>query len=539
MSKLPAPLGRNLPAPTLLDRFLTSVAPGYGVRRYQARLALQFAGQYSGAKSNRTALKSWITTPGSADADALGDLWTLRARSRDLVRNNPIAVGASATSKAHTVGTGLRLRPQIRRSLLGMSQEAADAWEDRASELFDVWASSIAADVTLTQNFYQIQGLVFESVFESGDALVLRRIAKRPNVVPLALDVIEADRIATPLTLQADSLIRAGVKIDDDGAPVSYFVLDFHPGDFILATPLDFHEIPAWGAKSGERMALHVYRRRRPGQTRGIPELAPVIEILKQLDRYSEAEIMSAVVSSFFTVFMKTKDDSGLTGAAVPGNVQMSADEIALGPGAVVNVDTDEDIQIANPSRANANFDAFYSAVVRQIGVALSIPYELLIMHFAASYSASRAALEMASQFFKERREWLVSTFCQPVYEWFLVDAINAGVIEAPGFFADPVKRAAWCGAQWIPPARMSIDPKKEVEADEKEINLGIKTLDEVTLARTGRDWRRNTEQRAIEHAARVKAKLEPPILNPEGMEKTIPPEPGDGGSDSESGKGK
>lgn len=496
--------------PTLTDRFLASVAPSYAVRRYQARLAFYSTGQYAGARSDRAATKSWKTHAGSADTDSLGDLPTLRSRSRDLTRNNPISAGALKTSRSNVIGTGLTMRANVDRKLLGLSEEAAQEWEQHAEALFDLFARSKLADITRQQTFYELQTLVFGAVFESGDVLVTRRRPKvgRP-VVPLALGIVEADRIETPPEEVGRPDIRMGVKLDEDGAPLSYFVLNDHPGEAVLPAVGAYKEIPAWGERSGERMVLHVFRRLRPGQTRGIPELAPVIETLKQLDRFTEAELMKAVVSSFFTVFMRTDGDDGLAGAAFAG---AGPGEVALGAGTVVDIGKDESIDLAQSS-INSNFDPFFNAIVRQIGVALSIPYELLVMHFTASYSASRAALEMASQFFKETREWLAVNFCQPVYEWFLSDAINAGLIQAPGFYEDPVRRAAWLGSQWIGPARMMLDPLKEWKAEEVAVNMGARTLEQVITEKTGEDWETTTEQRGREHALRAKLKLEPEVL--------------------------
>lgn len=519
----PAPL--TLPAPTLLDRTIMAVAPEYGARRYRARVAMTFAGQYAGAKSNKTALKAWRTFAGSADADALGDLPALRARSRDLRRNNPIAAGAGRTGRAHTVGAGLAVRSTINRDILGLSVEQANAWERKTETLFDLWARSKSCDVSMKQNFYQLQGLIFDAVWDSGDCLILRRKPKTGAVVPLALSVIEADRIATPHDKMADPDVRSGVRVDDDGMAVAFYVLHDHPGDFVSQTAFDYTEVQAYGKNSGERMALHVYQKHRPYQTRGVPELAPIIEILKQLDRYSEAEIMAAVVSSFFTVFIKTRDNSALPdGEAIPG-MQTGADEVVMGPGAVMNIGTDEDVVTANPGRTNSNFDAFFSAIVRQIGVALGIPYELLIMHFTASYTASRAAIEIATKFFAERRDWIVSDLCDPVYEWFVSTAILSGLIEAPGFFESPARRAAWLGTNWIPPTGLVLDPVKEWEGDKAGIDLGATTLEEVTLKRTGGDWKAKTEQRSREHAARVAVRLEPPVLGvkPEPAERREP----------------
>ncbi len=97
-------------------------------------------------------------------------------------------------------------------------------------------------------------------------------------------------------------------------------------------------------------------------------------------------------------------------------------------------------------------------ALCRQVRVALELPYEILIKHFTASYSASRAALETAWQFFRRRRTWVARRFCQPVYEWVITEAVARGRLVAPGFLEDPLIRRAWLGAYWNGPARISLD---------------------------------------------------------------------------------
>ena len=82
-----------------------------------------------------------------------------------------------------------------------------------------------------------------------------------------------------------------------------------------------------------------------------------------------------------------------------------------MGNGSIVALDEGEEVQIADPSRPNPNFDPFVIAICRQIGAALEIPYELLVKNFTASYSASRASLLEAWKMFRMRREWLVGNF--------------------------------------------------------------------------------------------------------------------------------
>lgn len=101
--------------------------------------------------------------------------------------------------------------------------------------------------------------------------------------------------------------------------------------------------------------------------------------------------------------------------------------------------------------------DGFVTSICRQIGAALEIPYELLLKNFTSSYSASRGALLEAWKMFKMRRDWLSNGFCQPIYEEFLAEGIAKGRIYAPGFFADPMARKAYCGAEWNGPSQGQI----------------------------------------------------------------------------------
>jgi capsid protein len=181
----------------------------------------------------------------------------------------------------------------------------------------------------------------------------------------------------------------------------------------------------------------------------------------------------------------------------------------SLNYGKAVNLLPGEEPVPVNPGRPNAQFDPFVQAIIMQIGMALEIPYEVLAMRFNASYSASRAALLAAWRLFRRRRDWLASRMCQPVYELFLEEAILMGRIAAPGFFADPIIRAAWCKAQWVGDGPGSIDPEKEVTAAKLRVDLGISTLAAESIAYDGQPWDVKHKQRVREHEDRVEGDLE------------------------------
>lgn len=530
---------------TLLERAVSVVAPKRATEMAFARFGTSMAGQFAGASTKKTSMRTFNPRAGSADADSLGDLPTLRARSRDLARNAPIARGARNTTKTNVVGPGLRLAAKVDRELLGLSEEAAEAWEARTERLFDLWARSKMADVARKVNFYQMQALAFTSAWDSGDVFALRRYKEGTSFIALALQLIEADRVCTPHDKTTREDIRDGVELDADGEAIAYHVLNKHPGDDALLStykPEDWGRIPARGQFNVPLM-IHLMDNDRIGQTRGVPSLAPVIEALKQLDRYAEAELMAAVVSAFFTVFIKTTGDeeggdAGLANVSPGGMVtgEGAADvglprggEMALGSGTITELAPDEDITTVNPNRPNANFDPFFLAVIRQIGIALGIPYEVLIMHFSSSYTASKAAIETARQFFMDRRTWLATDFCQPGYEWFLNECVTRGIITAPGYLEDPVARLAWSGSQWIGRAPIVLDAVKEATAADKWLANGGRTLEQITTEAFGTDWKSNQEQRGRETALRRTLEIESSV--PEG-EPAPPAKPNPGDED-------
>lgn len=491
-----------LAQPNWLDRMVGFFSPVQAARRMRARMVMAIAGSWTGASYTRRSLKDWFVTPASADEDTLFDLETLRARSRDMVRNAPLATGAVNTVVMNVVGTGLSLLPRPDWEALGMTEEQADEWTAQVEREFRVWAESAECDVTRTQNFYGLQSLVFRSALESGDAFVLLpMIESRTNPYALRVQVVEADRVETPTGKKenAGNKIVAGVEMDANGAPLAYHILRNHPGS-PEGIKQDFIRVPAFGARTGRRNVLHIFERTRPGQTRGVPYLAPVIEPLKQLDKYTESELMAAVVASLLTVFVKSETGDGF---APPAGEQSSDSEIKLGTGTIVDLAPGEDITTVAPNRPNTAFDPFVQSVLRQIGVALGLPFEVLIKHFTASYSAARAALMEAWKFFRLRREFLAQTFCAPVYEAWMEEAVALGRIAAPGFFDDPARRIAYLQADWIGDAPAQIDPTKEVDAAAKRLEIGVSTLAEETMQLTGGVWKDKHREQVKERRMR------------------------------------
>lgn len=504
----------------IIDKFVESVSPQKALLREQARIRLEMvkavknSGYDEGGGSTvKNSMKGWNASSKDAFNDIDKNLDLLRQRSRSLFMSAPIATSAIRTTRTNVVGSGLKLKCRIDFNLLGISQEEADSWEKRTEKEFNLWAESKFCDALRLNNFYELQQLSLMSWLMNGDSITLIKRAKTERYMPygLRLHVIEADRVCNPNTngkvttiptAQSGNRIINGVEIDSEGAVTAYHICNMHPK--VNGGSKKWQRIQAFGTRTGLPNVLHVMDAERPEQYRGVPLLAPVIESLKQLTRYTEAELMAAVINGFFTVFVTSDnpDDKNneFAGGSGEENESSTADaDYRLGPGLINILKPGEKIETADPKRPNINFDGFVSSMCKYVGAALEIPPELLIKAFSASYSASRGALMEAWKAFRMKRSWFATDFCQPVYEIFLAEAVSSGRITAPGFFNDPAIMKAYCTAEWNGPAPGQLDPVKEVNAAEKRIQLGLSTRERETIEMNGGDFDRNVEQLKLE----------------------------------------
>lgn len=508
----------------MMDKVISYFSPKAGAQRvvHRAQLAavesmgktISNSGYANhGASSEKKSLKGWLTQAGSALEDIERNIPKLRERSRDLHMGAPLATGALRTLVTNVVGPGLRLNSQVDREVLKMSPEQAAEWEKKVEREFELWSESKNCDVTRMCDFYQLQQLAFLSMLMSGDVFATMPYHKRTGTpYQLTVQLLEADRICTPgIESYIDNKIINGVEIDKKGEVIAYHVAEKHPGSALSAYNNKWVRIEKFGKTTGRTNIIHLLRMERPEQRRGVPILSPVIESLKQLSRYSDAELMAAVISGMYTIFI-TKDNitqnmDGFGGLAYEEEIDSENDStIEVGNGAVNFLEEGEKVHESNPGRPNTAFDGFVTSICRQIGVALEIPYEVLMKHFTSSYSASRGALLEAWKMFRNHRSFMTSNFCQPIYEEFLTEAIATGRIYAPGFFNDPLIKKAYCGAEWNGPSQGQLDPVKEANGAVIRVDNGFSTRTREAAELTGTDYYQNHEKLVREEKLRREA---------------------------------
>lgn len=516
----------------------------------------------AGASLDRRSMKGFTAQSGSPNEDINHNNYTLRQRSRILYMSSTVAAAAINNNRTKVIGTGLVLNSAIDRQVLGMSADAAKEWQRKTEAEFRLWAGDKRnCDAIGMNNFGCLQQLGLKSWLLSGDVFPLLKHYKRTPLNPYSLRVhlVEADRISTPAEYGggisasgyfegkvpegkpgAGHKIYDGVEVDENGLVEAYYIRNAYPFEYVTED-IKWTRVEVYGKRTGLPNILQVMDSERPDQYRGVPYLAPVIETLLQLRRYTESELMAALVQSFFTAWIETETDQSQIpfnetgpvnmGDTLDGTVNIEStdkedeydNDYSLGPGTVTHLAAGEKVRFGNPNIPTTGFDAFVKTFCRLIGAALEQPYDVLIKEFNSSYSASRGALLEAWEAFKMRRKWFVDDFCQPIYEVWLAEAVALERIKAPGFFDDPLIRKAWCGANWIGPVQGQLDPKKEAEANIMLINHSIKTHGQVTREMSGGDWETNVEQ--VKHENEL-------LRATRGVAKALTPAPGEGSGD-------
>lgn len=497
---------------SFLDKAISAISPRLGVGREVDRVRMRLIQDsgYSqgGASRGKQWSKGYNAQSGDARDDITGNLSTLRQRCRDLFMNAPLGRAAISRVQINAVGTGLVLRPHPDTDFLGLTEEEADAWRAHVAREWSLWAGTTACDAAGLNTFAELQQVALLSWLQNGEVYSILPYIDRPGeVYPMKVRLLEADRVCDPnssafdVAASMNEYMDRGIELGPDGEIKAYHVAKRHPGSLRAAGANKWERIVPVG-ESGRRNILHLVTHERAEQYHGVPYLAPVIEMLKQLDRYSEAELMAAVVAGLFTVFVKTETPDNPLGEAVELTEQVDSENpntYEMRPGGIVGLGVNESIDTANPGRPNTAFEGFVTALLREIGAALNQPYEVLLGSYNSSYSASRAALLQAFAFYRMWKKWMEDDFTSPIYREWLTDAILMGRIKAPGYFDDPVIAAAWQRANWHAPSAGQVDPVKEVKAAQERVKEGFSTRERETAELTGMDFRSNVRQRIRE----------------------------------------
>lgn len=392
------------------------------------------------AASRTTRTSNW-QTPATDANSAIVNPSLIRNRARDLVRNNPWAAKGVSVITNNVVGYGIRAQWQ--------SSTKRNA--KRAQDLWKAWAESSQCDAQGLTNFYGIQQTVMRAVVESGECLIrLRpRLASDSLAVPFQLQVLEADYFYEfgDGPRAGGGYVQRGIEYDAIGRRVAYNLYKAHPGATGRFSN-GFSRVPAYEV-------IHVFRTDRPGQERGVSWLAPVMIRLRELDIYEDAYLNRQKLANLFAAFIYTDN---------PEETEEEFSDVSeLTPGSMYTMKPGRTITFSTPPKAD-DYGPYTLANLRAIASGLNITYESLTGDLAeVNFSSARMGWqEFGRSVDSWRWQLIIPRLCHGIATWFA------------DFSGIPDLRH-----EWTPPARMIVDPVREIPAIKAAIRAGLMTQSE------------------------------------------------------------
>lgn len=430
-------------------------------------------GEYEASGAGRR-LGTWGTSTAGPSTVVSGSLNSLRSRSRQLIRNNPLVDGGVDAYVANIIGSGINPRWQVNDPVLKV--ELQKLWDDWGDE----------ADFSETLDFYGLQSLICRGLIDAGE-IFCRLIPCRPEdglSVPLQLQILEADHLDESFSSieENGNEIRMGIEIDARGKRVAYHFWPEHPGEAFITRRNIAQRVRVPASE-----IIHIFRPVRAGQMRGRPWLASIIVRIHELDQYSDAELVRKKTAAMFGGFITEEmpgagDPSAWFGKKAADDAE-GRDVIALEPGTFPMLPRGMDVKFSQPVDVGTTYDIWIKQQLREVAKGMGVTYEQLTGDLTGvNYSSIRAGLlEFRRRVGQLQQEIIIFQFCRRVAHAWMDAAVLSGAIVIPGYFPN---RRIYRRIVWRPDGWPWVDPQKDQEAAKDSVRSGFTSRSKVIAER-------------------------------------------------------
>jgi lambda family phage portal protein len=390
----------------------------------------------------------------------------LRNRSRYEVANNSYAKGIINTLANDCIGTGPRLHVQTPNEKLNRLIEQA----------FMAWAEEInlAEKLLTVRSGRAVDG-------ESFGILVQNRGLN--SDIKLDVKLVEPEQVTTPWSQMPIGIPNHadGMEFDSDMNPIAYYVLNRHPYDVSMLTPLAYKRIDA-------KYIMHWFRMERAGQHRGVPEITPALPLFAQLRRYTQAVLGAAETAADFAAVLYTDAPADGAAAITPMDIVELEKRMATVMPAGWKLGQ---IEATQPM---TTYMEFVKAILNEIARCLNMPFNIAAGNSSQyNYASGRLDHQMYFKSIAVDQASLVRVFLNPIFAAWMNEAILISDLIPPGLRNKPVPH------KWFFDGAEHVDPTKEAEADAINLQNNTTTLAEIYAA-DGKFWRDEIDQRATEY---------------------------------------
>lgn len=389
------------------------------------------------------------------------DLDKLRARSRELERNNAFARKFLRLAARNIIGpAGFVLQARVQDAPARPDTMANDAIE----AAFWRWSKRGVCDVTGRMSFADLCRSIVTSTARDGEALV--RIVLGADVggkAGVALHLIDAARLDTDRNQQAASgrnAIILGIEIDTYQRPISYWIKPSADASSSAAVSVPASEV------------LHIYRPEHPDQMRGLPWMHASMLDLHDLGEFNRSAMVAARKGADTIGFIVSP-----TGEAPPGETDEDGTPLDISaPGTYSVLPDGYDIRTPESAFPNTAYEPFVKAILRRISSGFDVSYNTLASDLeGVNYSSIRAGVLDERDEWMLLQNWFIEAFLEPVFDLWFSYALAASDIVMDNGSALPIsKRDKFSAHEWQGRRWAWVDPLKDIDAARLAIQTGI-----------------------------------------------------------------
>jgi len=448
-------------------KLLENILGRFGYRKGPAFIA---ARAYNGAKTGN-AVADWGTNNTSANKEIREGIRPLRARARDLERNNDYVRRFLASMENNVLGSaGVKLQAKAT-DLSGKFDNVANA---KVEQAWRDWGKAANCTTTGQHSWLDVQKMVLRSVARDG-AVLVRKVPNWDNPFRFAIQVVEIDHLDTEYNarLKNGNTVRMGVEIDKWERPVAYHLLTNHQGDDYLGNPTQRERVPA-------KEILQPFIAERPHQVTGTPWMASAMYRLNMLSGYEEAEVTAARVAACKMGFY-TKSESG---EGYQGEVDAAGNMITNAEaGSFEELPVGVDFKSFDPQHPSTAYGPFIKSCLRGIAAGLNVSYNSLANDLeGVNYSSIRAGLIEEREQWKTVQNWFIDHVVDPIFREWLEYSLLSNAIDLPAAKMDKFAKVEWRPRRW-----QWVDPLKDTQANVLAVQNGFKSRRAI-IAEAGAD---------------------------------------------------
>lgn len=277
------------------------------------------------------------------------------------------------------------------------------------------------------------------------------------------LQHVEADRIGKPHDGNTDEDTIGGVKIDvQTGRPFEFRVhRRTRTGDYV-----DPQDVPAGSF-------IHVFDPTRSDEYRGTTKLLPILNDMRDLREWIEAEKIAAKVQSQWAALIGTRDPFNNTGpGAWDGTTDAGTPSQTAAWGKILKMAEGENFSMLAPSsRPSGAFMSFVQMIIRKMAASLALSYGFLWNLGELGGVSQRIEVQSDQRRIQYWQSLLKNIILNRVRNKVIAQGIAQGILPP---------HPNWMKCDWQFGAWLSTDVGYEMDSDIAGVQAGILKVSDV-----------------------------------------------------------